>query len=167
MSSFICSPKHFNSIEKSIIELTQSNSFYFPYAFKDCLPELYSSKNFLDKDINAKVENLIDRLRELNALCVTLQYKHHYVGTLDAEIQAETVNLLTNKKERQNLPKIGLYKALQCVSYQIELEHLKELRELNEAEKLALLFLKEMINALAHDIINHLPEYENGKWEIF
>lgn len=165
MSSFICSPKHFNSIEKSVIYLTQDRNFYFPYAFKNTFPELYNTGFYTQDKIDAKVKSIIDTLRELNVLCVSLQYKSHYPGTLDKEI-AEQLEVVKMKDAGQSLTKLSLLKQLQCLDYQIETEHLKELRSLTPDEENAMYFIKELENALAMDIIHKLPDYDKLSWGI-
>jgi hypothetical protein len=165
MSSFICSPKHFNSIEKSVIYLTQDSNFYFPYSFKNTFPELYDKRHYSQDKIDLKVKQTIDTLRELNVLCVSLQYKHHYPGTLDKEI-AEQLEVAKMKDAGQSLTNISLLKQLQCLNYQIETEHLKELRSLTPDEENAMFFIEELKNALAMDIINKLPDYDKSPWGI-
>lgn len=166
MSSFICSPKHFNSIEASVKNLAYGSQFYFPYSFKERFNALYEKRKSNFDNMDACVMNVVDELRRLNALCVSLQYKHHYEGRLDKEIEEQTNLLLNFKKESKILNKYELLAAMKCVSYQIEEEHLKELRNLTESEEDALFFLKEMINTLAMDIVTSLPEYEKAGWSI-
>jgi hypothetical protein len=93
-----------------------------------------------------------------------LQYADHYKGTLDQEIKEETASLLNDKKTAQDLNDIELLKCLNCLSYQIEPEHLTELRPLVPTEENALFFLEEMQKALANKIINDLPAYDKAKW---
>lgn len=164
MSSFICDPKHFNSIEKTVQYLALGSEFHFPYALKNIYPELYNKSTGVDIQAD-KVSEIVDTLRSLNVLCVSLQYKHNFTGVLDAEI-AEQMEIVQDKPEGVQLSTIGLYKAIQCVNYQIETEHLKELRELTEDEQNAMIFLKAMDNHLAYLIVMALPEYDTAKWEI-
>ena len=166
MSSFIPSSKHFNSIEQSLISLTMSSEFYFPYSFKSRFPKLYNKRNYTQDCIDAEVRQIVDTLRELTAICVSLQYKHHYTGTLNSEIQGQIEILNHDKKSYNSLTKIGLYKALSCVGYQIEAEHLKELRDLTTEEENALFFVNEMQNTLSMDIVRNLPSYDSEMWNI-
>lgn len=166
MSSFICSPKHFNSIEASIKNLAYGSQFYFPYSFKQKFNALYEKRKATFDNMDTCVNNVIDELRRLNALCVSLQYKHHYEGRLDKEIEEQTEILMNSKKEHKILNKYELLAAMKCVNYQIEEEHLKELRALTESEEDALFFMSEMINCLAMDIVTNLPEYEKAGWSI-
>jgi FtsZ-binding cell division protein ZapB len=168
MSSFLCSPKHFNSVEQSINQLTYSsnNGFYFPYSIRNIYPKIYNKRDHSFDAIEAEVKTVMDTIRELSAVCVTLQYKHHYKGVLDTEIKEETEYLLNNRKEHDLLSPVALYKAICCISYQIEIEHLKELRELTQAEQNAIIFIKEMEDALCAHIVSKLPEYDTAKWSI-
>jgi hypothetical protein len=166
MSSFICSPKHFNSLENAIISLTDDNNFRFPYSFKETFPTLYDSRNFTSAQIKQTAGEIVDTLRSLNALCVTLKYKHHYAGTLDTEIESQTRTLMSNKKAFTHLNKIALFKSLRCVNYQIEIESLKELRDLTELETNAMFFMKEFCDALAYHIIGGLDAYDKAPWGI-
>jgi len=167
MSSFIPSAKHFNSIERSVIFLTQSSNFYFPYSFKDKFPKIYNKGHYSQDAIDAEVKAIIDTLRELTPLCVTLQYKHHYQGGVDKEIAEQTAILKQENKGGEPLAKIGLFKALQCLSYQIETKHLTDLRSLTNEEENALFFVDELKCVLAVDIVAGLPSYDTEKWEIY
>lgn len=169
MSSFICSPKHFNSVEWNLRNLLIYNTrdFYFPYELKAKYPILYNRSGSVEMQEN-ELQAVMDNLRELNAVCVTLQYKDHYIGSLDKEIQTQKDNLLNNRKAIKPavLNTRGLYNALKCINYQIEIEHLKDLFGLNDAQRDAMSFLKEMINALAHHIVSQLPEEKGNNWSI-
>ena len=163
MSSYICSAKHFNSIEKKIKDLVQDNDFYLPYSLKSIVPKFYNKqKNSLD-DIFKEIENIINTLREINVLCVSLQYKHHYIGTLDKEIERELIDV-KQKTEIKELSIHGLYNALSCLSYQIELEHLKDIRELSSEEKKAIIFLKEFKISICEHIVANLSKDKTNTW---
>ncbi len=166
MSSFINTPKHFNSIEFSIQNLFWGSKFYCPYSFKAVFPELYDKKHYSTERIEKVVTGIMDTLRELSVLCVTLQYKHHYNGTLDNEIVSQKTMLLTDRKDKVLLSNVGLYKAIGNVLYQIETEHLKELRALTPDEENCLFFFKELRNELAADIVSELPEYQDAKYSL-
>ncbi len=166
MSSFLNTPKHFNSIEFSIQNLFWGSNFYCPYSFKAVFPELYDKKHYSTERIEKTVTGIVDTLRELSVLCVTLQYKHHYTGSLDNEIAGQKTMLLTDKNDKTSLSKVGLYKAINCAMYQIETDHLKELRALTPEEENCLFFFKELSKTLAEDIVNELKEYKDQKWSI-
>jgi len=116
--------------------------------------------------IDECIESIVDTLRQLTAICVTLQYAHHYDGKLDEQIKAETDELMEHKKESRDLTKLGLLKAMQCINYQIEVEHLTELRQLTQAEQNALKFLRLMTDDITSDIVHNLPEYKTEKYSL-
>ena len=164
MSSYICDSKHFNSIEKNLIDLIEKDDFYIPYVLKDVLPNWYNKRKSTVEAIIEELKPLINAIRELNVICVSLQYKDHYKGVLDNEITTQLENN-TKKTEIKNLTLHGLYNALRCTKYQIELEHLKELRELTDIEEKSMLFLKEIIISIGKDIISKLPDDKTNTWE--
>ena len=168
MSSFICSAKHFNSVEDKLRNLIRfDNDFYFPYSLRGEYPKLYSQRDYLEEDVYQEITEVMDQLRELNAVCVTLQYKHHYEGKVDQEIQEQKSHLLDNKEGHKSLSLMGLYNALRCTSYQIEPEHLEELGGMEDNKRKALLFLETMIDSVAHHIIAKMPKDEaDQSWDI-
>lgn len=167
MSSFICNPSHFNSIEEKLINLiTFKNDFYLPYSLRNVLPKckdrLYSSLTEMENEI----KSVMDELRKLNVVCVSLQYKDHYQGVLDREIEEQTSLLMSDKTTKKDLSVHGLYNALRCLDYQIETEHLIDIFGMNEGQNNAMLFLNEIINELAAYIISNLPEDNTNTWSI-
>lgn len=166
MSSFINSAKHFNSVEEAVCNLAYNDQFYLPYSLKTICGKWYDSRKNTIEAIHEEIKAHFDTLRELQALCVTLQYKHHYPpGTLNAQIEVETEET-KQKTEIEPLTIHGIFKALGCISYQIETEHLKELRQLTQKEEDALFFLDELQNSIAHYIVGNTPEYEEAKYSI-
>jgi len=166
MSSFICSSKQFNSIQKATIDLIQSgcsrrNNSINIYPF-DFIEEF--SQGFTFAAIN-KIKSMVDIMRELNVVCVSLQYRHQYEGKLDNEI-AEQLTIVKTGNECETLNKYGLYKSLQCLNYQIELEHLTSIRELTEQEKEAIKFFEILKREIAFSIVDNSPEYNNCSWSI-
>jgi hypothetical protein len=166
MSSFICSPKHFSSVENSIKHLAYGNNFQFPYSFKEKFPELYERKHYCLNQIEDCISEIMDTLRGLTAICVSLQYRKEYAGKLDDEIAEQTNYLIENKWDWTTLSSVELLKAIECLAYQIETNHLKELRNLTEQEENALFFLKEMKISLAFVIVHETPSYKSAKWSI-
>ena len=165
MSSFICSAKHFNSIENKLHLLAASSSFYVPYSLKEITPKFYDRKKYLIEDIETEISEIIDTLRELNVLCVSLQYKHNFEGTLDNEIKEE-LTLVKTKTDIKGLTRHGLFNALRCVDYQIESEHLNDLRSLTQNEENALAFVKGLYISIALDLVRELPDDKSNKWSI-
>ena len=150
----------FNSVSLTLQDLTTNQNFYFPYSLKDAYPVLTSKNHYSNKLTFKVVDDLVDTLRTINVLCVSMQYAHHYPGTLDAEIKAE-LTAVFNRSGGKQLSKIALLSQLNCLDYQIEINHLIELRELTITESNAMLFLKEFRNSLAMDIIMDLPAYSD------
>ena len=109
MSSFICSPEHFNSIEFYLQQKQLSSDQIY------CLRKLAKTAN--KWAIGGEITEFVDILREINVLCTTLKYKHHYEGKLDAEIEEQKKTLFNNKAARLQLTEIGFYKVLQCINY--------------------------------------------------
>ena len=156
----------FNSAARVITEAFQSRDFYGPYKFKKIYPALYDKGQ--PKQIEMQVKKIINTIRELSVLCVTLQYKNHYSkpGELQAEIEQQLVNVYTGR-EFQALNIYGLVKVISSILYQIEPNHLEELRPLTSDETNALEFLRELKAAAALNIVEKLPQYESaGAWSI-
>lgn len=165
MSSFICGPSHFNKIEAGLKEYLLKDDYACGYQIGQLFPALYGRET-LHSDKERLIRDITDELRKLNVLCVSLQYKSHYVGTLDKEIEDQTFTLLKGRRAVSPPNQYQLFKALNCLNYQIETEHLEEIRSLDDQEKLAMAFLKEVKYKLAYDIATDTPEYESAEWEI-
>lgn len=165
MSSFICDPKHFNSVEQSLNKLFCYNDrFKYVYELKKDFPVLYQNPKQLIETIEGQIKAIIDELRYLNIVCVTLQYRSHF-DNLDTEI-ARQKEIMSSSNDYQELDIMGIYKALNCISYQIETEHLNELGGLNDKQLKAYKFLLTMEDVLAHHLIRSSKTYDSYKWEI-
>lgn len=158
MSSFICSPTHFNSIEFYLVQKQLGSDQIY------CLRKL--AKTINKWATSEEITGFMDTLRELSVLCVSLQYKHHYENKLDAEIAEQRNTLFNNKTTKAHLNDISAYKALQCINYQIEIFHLKELRNLTAPEEMAMELLHEITGEIAMKIVRTLPAYEKAGWSI-
>ena len=166
MSSFLLSAKHFNSTKEALQGLQYDDSFFIPFEMKCCAPIFYDKRNYLEEAINEEIENHINTLAELSAVCVNLQYKHQFEeGALDSSIEMQTKDVL-KKTSTVQLSKHGLYNALKCIEYQIETEHLEELRALTREEVMSLDYLRKMINALANSIVMNMPKDQTNSWSI-
>lgn len=165
MSSFTCSAKHYNSIESALHQLISKDMFCPAYELKEICPNWYERHHANHKAIKQEFSEHIDTIRELNALCVSLQYKDHYEGVLDKEIK-EQIEYVKEKTEIKYLTPHGLYNALRCANYQIEIEHLQELRKLTESEQNAMKFLEVMINHVGAYIISQLPDDKSNTHSI-
>ena len=165
MSSFIHTGCHFNSVERAIQYALVSREEFFTYRLKRKLPLLDDNHYGIDR-VYEQTTRYMDCIRKLSVLCVSLQYKHHYEGTLDREIEVQTEILMRDKSESKVLNKVGLYKALQSMGYQIEVEHLRGLRELTQEEEEALQMIQILEDDLAHEIVHGLSEYDNAEWSL-
>ncbi len=166
MSSYICSAKHFNSIEENLIDNFQfDQDFKYMYDLKELCPELYQVSQHSERTIKEKVRELVDGIRRLNVICVSLQYAHHYENVND-EIEEQTKIAFDRSTDTKKLTLLGLYNALRCTYYQIELEHLEKLSENDEKENISYRFLSTMIDFLAHLIVRKLPDDKTNTWEI-
>lgn len=162
MSSHISSPKHFNSVEYNLRVYLIQDKIRVPYKIYKRIPALAADQD--TDEFQTEIRSIMNTLRKITVLCVTLQYAHHYEGKVDEEIKRETDELLNTVRPHIPLTLVGLYKAMQSLSYQIELDHLKDIRDLTKEEEDAMFFLKHMLDALAHHIASHLDEYDNAKW---
>ncbi len=169
MSSYVCEPKHFNSIQGGIYTLlnyTGVHRLHFPYELRKIFPHQYSNDNkYIER--RQEIKNVVDTLAKINVLTVCLQYKDKYIeGTLDAAIKEDTEQVLNRDGAYKSLTPAGLFKAIQCLDYQIEIEHLTNIRELTETEINALAWLKAMRNKVAEYIVINTPDYEKADWGI-
>ena len=85
---------------------------------------------------------------------------------MNKEIQVQR-EIVHKRKGFKELDIYGLYKALNCVQYQIEIEHLEELGGVTEEHKKALKFLEILQNWLAHHIAHKSERYDQNEWEIY
>ena len=167
MSSFICSNKHFASIAKGIMHIININSFHVSYDLKQIAPQIYSYKQIANEKFAMKeVNSFIETLMELQVLCVSLQYRHHYEGHLDQEISEQREILHMPCDNPVSLSPAALYKSIHCALYQIETEHLEELRPLTSKEKDCLTFFRLFAANIADHIVSGLPDYDKAPWVI-
>jgi hypothetical protein len=149
MSSFLHTPRHFNSVEKALIELNKKSNNEFLY-------------NVSDKEI----KSVMDGIRELSVNSVFVQYRHHY-NNIDTEILNNLSNLMTNKTQVDNLTPIGLFKAINSILYQIELHTIKQNRDVRKVEQDSYNRLTDFKNELSEYIVSNLAEYRGTRtWSI-
>ena len=158
MSSFICSELHFNSVEYYIAQRQLGNDPIY------CLRKLVKTAN--KWATSEEIAEFVDTLRTLSVLCVSLQYRHHHKNGLDSEIAEQRKTLFNNKTIRVHLSDVSAYKAFQCISYQLEISHLTEIRKLTSDEELAMELLHEITCEIAMKIVRRLPEYTAAAWSI-
>lgn len=166
MSSFICSNKHFASIAKGIMSIIKTDDFYVSYDLRKIAPKIYNDRGTSDQFATEEINSFIGTLMELQVLCVSLQYRHHYEGCLDQEISEQREILHIPCHNPVSLSPAALYKSIHCALYQIETEHLEELRPLTSKEKDCLTFFRLFANNIADYVIQHLPEYDKAPWGI-
>ena len=136
------------------------------YSLKNLYPILYDIRNNLHETTEKQITEIVNELRKLNVICVSLQYKHHFEGKLNEEIKEQEEIAFDRSEGYKELSLHGLYNALNCLSYQIELEHLEELTGKKEKEQKAYRFLQIMIDFLAHYLVRKLPEDKTNRWSI-
>lgn len=167
MSSFICSNRHFASIAEGIVRIIRTDSFHVSFNLKQIAPRIYSYKRTSDEQSAIKeVYSFIETLMELQVLCVSLQYRHHYEGHLDQEISEQREILHIPCNNPVSLSSAALYKSIHCALYQIETEHLEELRPLTQKEQDCLTFFRLFADNIADHIVSRLPEYDKAPWGI-
>ena len=162
MSSFIPSPEHFNSCEIASRDLLNDSDFYFSREIRNAFPGL-GSKNYIPAQ--AELKTIFATLKRLTALCVSLQYKSHYIGRLDQEIKEQT-EILFSSRSYKDLNKYGLLKAIGCIDYQIETRHLVDIRPLTGDEENALMFIRVLKTDLAYHLVTKSTQYENAPYSI-
>lgn len=155
MSSYICGPEQFRAVENRLhLIAAGNNTDLHLYPIKDCVPKWYDKRHYSIEAIEKEISSHIETLAELQAVCVSLQYKHHYEGDLDTEIKTQ-VKEIKRKVNFETIDLMQCYKYLQCITYQIEINHLQELRELTEDEEKAIKFAEGIIRAIADFIIDN------------
>lgn len=166
MSSILLSPKHFNSVENGIKKLAISKQFEFCYAIRKGYYSKIDRRHYSLETVEKTVSEIMDEIRKLSVLSYHLQYKHDYIGTLDKEIQEWNFILLNDKLISIELTNIQLYSALNCIAYQIEIDHLEELRPLTSNEQNVIAFLELFKTDLLEHIVRNTQEYKDSKWTI-
>lgn len=171
MSSFLHSPTQFNSVQNALNNLLldkNNGSYHLPYKLKKYFPECYDKSN-VTKGLS-EINDFMNTIRNLSVLCVNLQYKEKdncNMINLDADIETEYKYLITNSKSIIKLNNIDLLKALQSINYQIETEHLEQLRALTPIEKASMYILTELTNSIALHIVSNTDEYNKSKgWSL-
>ena len=147
MSSFLHTAKHFNSIEKSLIELKTKEKSY-------C---------FCSNISVIEIEQVMKYFREFSCICVINQYKHHYD---DPQKEIRLSHLALQLDESYLILKpIELYKAISSMEYQIEFSYLG--REFSDSERIAVMKFNEIKLELCDLIISNLSEYQEVRtWSI-
>ena len=143
MSVFICSANHFNSLQKSI-EILKIN---------DKLSGIGSVQT---------IQNVFSNLKDLNIKSFYDKYSSHY---RDRDLQKSIVQSekdINLKTKIKPLDFYGIYKAINCLLYQIELDTNKMLG----TELDALKWIKNVQNKISYKIISESAKYDNAAWEV-
>ena len=164
MSSFTCSAKHFNSVSKALQEEAWMR-LNCPSSLKDITPKFYNKRDYPSYEVKEEIDNMVTNLAKLNATCVTLQYAHHYKD-VEAEL-AQSIEEATENTDVKGLTRLGLYHGLRCIYYQCETHHLSsDERVPTKNEQEAEIFLTEIINVLAHNLVEGMPADSSNGWSI-
>lgn len=139
MSSFICSTKHFNTVEKNLIDLCNDRTLYhYP----------------------TQINKMMQAMRQITVKSYFNQYANHYPN-IEAEIKAANYELGKITKVNK-LPLIAIFKALNCINYQIETPN----EEMTPDELKQFLLFEEISAAIAKKIVQNLDAYDMPQWEI-
>ena len=159
MSSYICSKKHYASIASNLKTVVKKSQFYFEYDLRKKFPML---------EVKASQDKIIDKfINTIERLNVETFMRQYYSDSENIENEIkEQLELLKENVKPIFLTELGLYNALKCSNYQIEIEHIKYVRKLTQDEIDAMFFLTEIISNLAKYICNNLPEDPTNTWSI-
>lgn len=154
MSCFINSPIHFANVRKSL-ESLQTRQLY-----SNDINNLFPGIKDPEK-VETITENIIKIMIGLQIESVYIYSSEHLTNEKKNLLQEGTAAAMRNGNKLTN---IELYKALQCIRYQIEDNEIIRLRELTEQEKKVLSFIDQFLNILAVQIISELPVYNTAAW---
>lgn len=167
-NSLVLSALHFNSVERGIINLFYSETFILPLPLSRVFPKWFymEESGYSKESVEKEIRTFFNHVREFSVLCVNLQYAHSYEENLQDKIRREKIDLLTNTDQYNDLSLIELLKALESTTYQLEIEHVIQLRQLTPEEQNIMFALLEFCKYLRVLIIRDLPEYKNASWLI-
>lgn len=145
MSSKLLTQDHFNIVEKHLLERKSKDSDF-----------LY----------NISVSEIKETMKQIRLISIdSVSYQNEGKVSLDVSILKQEylkpINIWTVK-----LSLIELYKALNCIDYQIEVEFIKRHRELTKEEIKALELFEKITYKVADYYIGRLDEYNNAKWSL-
>ena len=171
MSAFICDPKHFTSIKDATFRKFRKSfngdwKGLNTHDFKKYLEPAATLPPFKLEDFTKNlIDKYIDVLIVLSVETVCLKYKHHLEEgqTVERDIKDQT-RAAKRRTEPAELSDTALFKAIQCMEYQIETEHLN--RPETTLEKEAQEFFKTLKIQLALIIAGTSADYEKAKWAI-
>lgn len=161
MSSFINTKNHYGSIYKSLLKMYNA-----PDRCKIITSRLEKSLSSFGNDYYERVLSITKTIIELQVTCVTLQYKHRYPGEEANKIMYSLNDLSSFEDKGKSLEYPALIKAIQCMMYQIETEHLKAVRKMTKEEALALKFFRDLEVSLLSYCMDNTKEYGQAHWSI-
>ena len=156
MSCFIHSPEHYNTTKKALEPYFEDDRF-----MKYFLGELTNHK------INLNV--LIITLINLNVITFFLANKKHFKDKSLNDLIKEELEIFDGVTKTTNKIKTSadLIKSLVSINYQIEIEHLQEIRSLTKDELVSMEYIKMLPFAIAKYSIVNTNDYDNSKcWSI-
>lgn len=161
----LLSARHFNSVEKALSNLIINNKLQLGHQIQVLYKGL-ENKEQPDNILKLKtISSVMDEIRKLSTLCVTLEYKQNYEKTFVIKAKDAISRLMDDKKSSRKLSDVALYCAVRCIRTQIDISQLKQIRSLSKEEEDAYRFLKFLEKDLAEYLIKQLPGYRN-QWEI-
>lgn len=167
-NSLLLSAIHFNSVERGIIKLSYDKDFILPLPLSRVFPKWFymEESGYSKESVENEIKKFFNHVREFSVLCVNLQYADSAKGNLQDKIRSEKTDLLTNSDTFVDLSLIGLLKALESTTYQLEIEHVIQLRQLTPDEQNIMFALLEFAKHLRIMIIRNLQEYKDASWLI-
>ncbi len=148
---FIPTPLHFNSVERGIAEGL--------YIIRNDYPDLPASE----------IRTVVDTIRKLVVLSVCLNSKEDLKeGELDRMIAQHRGKLLLEQHTNKELSALELFKAIECILVQIDLEIIDEVigGNISVEDRFALSVLLDYKESLKDLIIECIPGFEDIPWEI-
>lgn len=156
MSAFVCTQKHFKDVRTSLehnwSKYRDQSGIFNRMIWPNDIDHVYDTIN-----------KAVTYWQRLQVETVGYKYAHGDTDKAAKEI-ADKLELTGEFEPGRKLDRVQLYKALQCISYQIETEHLP--RKLTSEEKLYLQLLETIINDLPADIVRDTEDYKEMAWSI-
>jgi len=156
MSAFENSKRHFETVRTSL----EHN--WSLYRDQQGIFNRLIWPNHIDNVYN-EIEKIVGIWQRLQMETVNNKYSH-IEPKRTAEDLKKYLELSGNYKAGDKLNRTQLYKALECIFYQIELEQLN--RELKDHEAEAMDKLETLLQELPRDILRDTEEYNQAEWAI-
>lgn len=159
MSSFINTRNHFGSIYKSLLKLKNA-----PEKGRILTTRMREALSGFGYEYDYGVLRITIVIMQLQVECVTRQYQHHHSGNVEDSVISTMDSLMSFKDCGGPLEYPALIKAIQCMMYQIEPEHLKGVRKLSVKEAIALKFFRDLEHSLLVFCMDNTTEYQSANW---